>query len=652
MAVFGAGFRQKAHASVDFKGTRNPIANEGTKPDEIIVLSQLTRAQQEEQAARLAAIAAVEAALGTEREQRVAGDLLAESRLQQAIEGVSKRTVAARYDGTATPTMADVPGIDEDAPATDWRSWFLWDRGAASEDTGIYTFQDTETPVRVDTVAMEAGLLVFVNDGEFRDTQWLMIDDPGYGGADFVPWQRVSEFTATAPIYKQNNIVRLAWDAGFLAVRANPDTGLTELTIAPTFRQRVSDLEVDVDNLQSRLALEEQLNQTQNARLGTAEQTIGTIQLEQTTQNNRLNAAESDIDTLQAEQITQNTSITSLGNRITRTESDIYSIQDEQINQNSLLDAHSSMIAAERDRNNEQATQIQSIQSEQVVQNTRLTTAEGEIDALQAEQVTQNTRIGTAETDIDAIELEQVTQNNRLTTAEGEIDALQAEQLTQNNRITTTEQNVSTIQAEQVVQNTRIGAAEGEIDALQSEQIVQNNRLGTAEADIDAIESEQVTQNNRITTAETEIDTLQAEQIVQNTRLGTAEGEIDALQAEQVTQNNQLTQLRTDVDTKTTLAVVQSLIERLNPIHTLRNGVSIRESDGFYLTTFRIDKGEPDFKIVEIFEGTTPFEAAPEFLRKAYPGNVVEITFQTGASDGPIPDGRFSVQLAKGFRVD
>ncbi len=73
--------RQKQWVSLDFRGVPNPIAKEGVAPNEVIVLSQLTRALQEEQAARAAERAAANAALATETQARIDGDTLAEQRL-------------------------------------------------------------------------------------------------------------------------------------------------------------------------------------------------------------------------------------------------------------------------------------------------------------------------------------------------------------------------------------------------------------------------------------------------------------------------------------------------------------------------------------------------------------------------------------------
>lgn len=259
--------RQKQWVSFDFTSVPNPIAKEGVAANEMVVVSQLTRGLQEQTAARETAIAALNTALGNETQARIAGDTLAEQRLQQAIEGVSKRTVADRYEGTTVPTPAQVPGVNTSAPATDWHSWFLWDQGAASSDTGIYYFANG-TPTRVSTVQMQAGLLVY-NDR--ANTFWLMIDDPTEGTADFVPFGRSSDLGSAPPIYTSGNTIRLAFENGWLATRVNPDTGETELTIAQSFRDRVSSLEVDVDDLQSRLAANEQLDQTQNTRLGAIE---------------------------------------------------------------------------------------------------------------------------------------------------------------------------------------------------------------------------------------------------------------------------------------------------------------------------------------------------------------------------------------------
>jgi len=239
--------RQKQWVSADFTSVPNPIAGEGRAANEVIVLSQLTDGLDAEEQARQAAITALEQVLSAEQTARINGDQLSEQRLRQAIEGVAKITVAARTE--TLPVNEAVPGVLDGAASDDWHGWFLVDAGTGNEDTGIYRFLPNGTTQRVTEVAMQTGLLVFVNGGTFENTQWLMIDDPVEGIADFVPWQRVSEFDATAPLYKEGNIVRLAWDAGFLAI-----SGAGELTIKSDFINRVSSLENNLDSVTARVA--------------------------------------------------------------------------------------------------------------------------------------------------------------------------------------------------------------------------------------------------------------------------------------------------------------------------------------------------------------------------------------------------------------
>lgn len=88
-----------------------------------------------------------------------------------------------------------------------------------------------------------------------------------------------------------------------------------------------------------------------------------------------------------------------------------------------------------------------------------------------------NTRLTTAENDINALEAYDITLDGRLDVIEGQnlntrLTAAESTNTTQNNRLTTLEGfNL----------NTRLTTAEGEIDAIQALDVTQNNRLAVLE---------------------------------------------------------------------------------------------------------------------------------------------------------------------------
>ena len=232
--------------TVDYRKCHGILVNDAVDPQQVASYQQVSEA-----------IGTLQSSLtdqiNSEILARIAGDQLSKTLLQQAVEGVAKRTVAARYEGSSTPTPADVSGVDTSAPSDNWRSWFLWDKATGSSDTGIYNFTGGVV-TRVSTITLEAGLLVFVNSGTFANTQWLMVDDPVGGVADFVPWQMVSDFTANAPLYKAANILRLAIDTQYLALISDPVSGDVQLTILKAFRDRVDALEAGQAFLSSAVA--------------------------------------------------------------------------------------------------------------------------------------------------------------------------------------------------------------------------------------------------------------------------------------------------------------------------------------------------------------------------------------------------------------
>lgn len=435
-------------------------AQEGIEQDDQIVLSQLTRARQEEAAAREAAIAALTQALNTEVQDRTEADRLAEDRLQQAIEGVSKRTVADRYDGTAAPTPADVPGVDTAAPATDWHSWFLWDQGAGNAATGFYYFAANGTPTRVPGVDMAAGLLTFVDN---ENSWWLMVDDPTGGAADFIPWGRSTDLGANGPIYIGGNIVRLAFQAGVLATRVNPDTGEVELTVDQVVLNRITNLETDVDDLQTR---------------------TGAIETEQVTQNERLNRAEQVNDA-------QGITLTGQGLRLTANE------QLDQT-QNGRLDILDATAAALR-------TDVDSAIAENTTQNTQLTGLRRDVDVATAENVTQNTALAGLRTDVNQAISENNTQNTLLTGLRTDVDTATTENATQNTLLTGLRRDVDVATAENVTQNTALAGLRTDVDTATAENNTQNALLAGLRTDTDKANADNTAQDRLIAQLQQEL---------------------------------------------------------------------------------------------------------------------------------------------------
>lgn len=141
----------------------------------------------------------------------------------------------------------------------------------------------------------------------------------------------------------------------------------------------------------------------------------------------------------------------------------------------------------------------------------RLSTAEGEIDTLQSDLIAVENqadltetnlmlldgRVTTAESDIDSLE-------GRMSTAEGEIAG-------QGTRLTDAEADIVTLNNFMDDAGPRLTAAEGDIDSLET-------RMNAVEGDVGILQSS-------MATAEGAIDAVEA-------RLDTAESDIDALQSD------------------------------------------------------------------------------------------------------------------------
>ena len=106
----------------------------------------------------------------------------------------------------------------------------------------------------------------------------------------------------------------------------------------------------------------------------------------------------------------------------------------------------------------------------------RLDSAESDIDTLEDTTGGLNTRLTAAEGNITS-------QDTRLTTAESDIDALETATGGLNTRLTAAEENITS-------HGTRLTAAESDIDALETSTSGLNTRLTAAENDIDTLETD------------------------------------------------------------------------------------------------------------------------------------------------------------------
>lgn len=586
--------RQKQWVSFDFTGVPSPIAKEGVAANEMVVVSQLTRGLQEQTAAREAAIAALNTALATETQARIDGDTLAEQRLQQAIEGVSKRTVADRYEGTAAPTPAMVPGVNTAAPADDWHSWFLWDQGAGSPDTGIYYFANG-TPTRVPTVEMTAGLLTYVDR---ENTFWLMIDDPTGGTADFVPFGRSSDLGSAPPIYTTGNTIRLAFENGWLATRVNPDTGETELTIAQAFRDRVSNLEVDVDDLQARLTANEQLDATQDARLSSVE---------------AVNTA-------------QDSAITSLTTRITN---------NEQLDgiQNTRLDGLDTTTTQLR-------TDVDSAIAKNTQQDALLTGLRTDVDAATAKNTQQDGLLAGLRTDVDGAITTNTQQNTLLAGLRTDVDGAINRNTQQDALLAGLRTDVDGAIARNTQQDGLLTGLRTDVDAATAKNNQQDGLLTGLRTDVDAATAKNTQQDGLLAGLRTDVDTATATNNIQDAAI--ADLQATRQTAQQV------------------LDAIAAQFKTNNPIKTLNNGVVTqvtRAGATYTQTTFTVDLGQVDFARTRFSENASPFAAiAPP--DESYPGTTYVVSFlgMPGAestvmnADGSVKNGVIDVWFHKGFR--
>jgi hypothetical protein len=633
-----ANGRRQAWVGSNRKFVPPTKAGFGIEPDDQIVLAQLTEAEQREIAAREAAVQSLERALAELQTDQVTGYQRLTDQIQQANEGVNKRTVAARYDGTTAPTPADVPGVDTTAPATDWHSWFLWDQGAGNANTGYYYFAGG-TATRVPDVEMSAGLLTYVNSGANENSWWLMIDDPVSGVADFIPWGKSTDLEATGPIYIEDNLVELAYEAGWLATKVNNDTGEIELTLAQEVKQRLADLEVDVDDLQSRTTAIEAEQETQNGRLD---------------QQDLINSA-------------QQTAIASIDTRLTANEA----LDTAQTGRLDGLDTKTDGLRTDVDRANAdnvtQSTLLDGLRRDvdsAVAENTRQTQVEAQlrtdVDQAIAENTVQNTQIATLRTDVDRANADNVTQSTLLNGLRRDVDATVAENTRQTQVETQLRTDVDQAIAENTVQNTQIATLRTDVDQANADNVTQSTLLDGLRRDVDAAVAENTRQTQVEAQLRTDVNAAVAENTVQNSQIATLRTDVDRANADNVTQDGLITQLRTDVELRQTatqvLDAVNTRLKACNPIVPLddadprvtRMVTSVTISGTvFTRTTFTINLGESDFARTRLSEIPAPFEEVSDFAG-AYPGSTHVMSFDS--SQGEVPNGVMEAWFHKGFR--
>lgn len=192
-------------------------------------------------------------------------------------------------------------------------------------------------------------------------------------------------------------------------------------------------------------------------------------------------------------------------------------------------------------------TSISTLQSGQDDFDSRVTTAEGELGSL-------DTRVGIAETKIGSLEATIGDSDIRLTAAEGEITSLKTTDTDLDARLSTVETEINAIQGDNTTQmlDTRLTAAEGEIINLKTADTNFNTRLGaveskvtTAENNINSLQSSNSSLSNKVDTIESNISTL-------NTKLTAAETNITNNQTSITDHETRLTDTETNVTDITT----------------------------------------------------------------------------------------------------
>lgn len=223
---------------------------------------------------------------------------------------------------------------------------------------------------------------------------------------------------------------------------------------------------------------------------------------------------------------------------------------------------------------------------------TRMTTAESDIDTLQSDMTeaqgdisSLETRMTAAETDIDNLQSDMSTAQtditslkSRMTTAEGDIDTLQADMTTAKSdisslktRMTAAEESVEELQSDMTTAKANISAlqsdmteAQGDISSLETRMADAEDDISTAQSNITALQNDKQdkTDNSLDTADKTVVGAINEiyEELTQgggvNSRLDTLEAEVDVIDSrvedvEEKTAQPLMTDFTVDVDAAT-----------------------------------------------------------------------------------------------------
>jgi hypothetical protein len=259
--------------------------------------------------------------------------------IDQLASGVAGQAIVAGMVESVTETTGAIPGVTGNSP-DDWHSWFLVVGESDPANAGIY-YKDAGGNIlrvpRYSTVEnFPASFQIYVDS---VDRKYVVRDEPipvsatnnAIASASIIPWTRVEELIANAPIEKIANALNLRFNEEIFAVTDG------KLDFSAAYKQQQQALADQVTVNQSAIASTEdslgvaiadlnnaieQIDQNDLA-IGTQSQQISALQSADATIQNRLTTAESDLADIDAAVTDAQATIAAHGGRLDTAENDI-----------------------------------------------------------------------------------------------------------------------------------------------------------------------------------------------------------------------------------------------------------------------------------------------------------------------------------------
>lgn len=259
--------------------------------------------------------------------------------IDQLASGVAGQAIVAGKIETMAEATGAIPGVTGNDP-DDWHSWFLVIAEANPANAGIYYKDAGGNIVRVPRYAtienFPASFQIYVDS---VDRKYMVRDEPipvsatnnAIASASIIPWTRVEELIANAPIEKIANALNLRFNADIFAVSNG------QLDFSAAYKQQQQALSDQVAaNLSTIATVEdslgvviadlngaiEQIDQNDMA-IATQSDQIASLQTTDTTIRNRLGTAETNLSGVNTALTDAQATIAAHGGRLETAESRI-----------------------------------------------------------------------------------------------------------------------------------------------------------------------------------------------------------------------------------------------------------------------------------------------------------------------------------------